>query len=351
MDDREHCLTIPHQFKEGSAPASADSTEGTVERFKANETGIALMPHHPIVVGQRVNLTNNDGFFDLYSTDDGRKIATLADSFSASVVGPAMGSSGELLAATDVHRAVVFDVESQAVIQTFTDEAANFRAIYLGSDEKELLLGVAGSAGPNSFNFQRYDLRSGRCVGSYDGPYRLLSPDRTIGAVISSADQGNCSLTFKRLADDADVGSYRYANKKPFSDYEATLLALSPDNNTVAAYNVDFFGEHLYPTFDIANFSDSRQTATINNELQPFCVQFNDDGRYLVVGSDESQASSDTSAINVYDVARGERVRQLIVPQIPIFGVDIEGARLAASWQDDDGNGVIQVWNNFKPVD
>ncbi len=342
MENQEP-ITISHQFKLHAPPTVSQ------KQFKADVSSIALIPKHQLIAGQQVNFKDNTSSFVLYSTQDGQRKGICKGGLSSNALGPATGSSGTLFAATDVHRAVVFDLATQQVKQTIKDEEISIRTIYLSSDEKELLLGYA-AGGLNSFNFKRYDINSNKLVGTYEGPYRLLSPDRTIGAIIQEGSETQCSFLLQTLVNKKEVGRYTYQKQKPYNQDEFTLLSLSSNNKMLAASNWAPFTTDIYPEVVVANYQEGMETAKINNVVQPMQVIFDEGTKHLVVGSCETEENSPKSPIYVYELPSGKMVQKLVVPQVPVNGVDLEGSRLAASWNDEQGNGVIQVWNNFNPT-
>ena len=346
MENQEQVLTIPHQFE----LHPTDKKSNPQEQFKANVSSIALIPKHPLIAGQQVNFKENTSKFVLYSTDNGEQKGELKGDLTSNAFGSATGSSGELLATTEEHRAVVFDLATQKVKQTIKNEKINIRAIALSNNEKEIFIGYAADGYLNSFNFKRYDISSGKYISTYEGPYRLLSPDRTIGAIIKEESETQCSFLLRTIEDKKEVGRYTYQKQKPYNQNEITLLSLSPNNKMLAASNWVPLNYTVYPEVVVANYQEGTEIVKINNVVQPICVIFDEDTKHVVVGSCETEINSPKSPINVYELSSGKRVQQLVVPEVPVNGVDLEGSRLAASWNDGNGNGFIKVWNNFNPA-
>ncbi len=345
MENQEQIVRIPLQFKSGRKPTDQKSRELTPQKqFKANGDGMGLIPHQPLLVVRTGGFfPHNPIGYSIYSTESGEKkieINTLYNpAGSSSVRYYSAEPNGEFLGLPfDTKQALIFDIAAQQDKIKINAENLVY-GVDFNAKMSELLLWNSEN------NLDRYDIRTGHYVATYEGPYELLSPDKTIGVIVRGAQDSKVHITLRIIENKKEVGSYEHKNL-----WNIAGVVLSPDNETFAIYDI---ASSIDPSkmVVIANCK-TQKFEKFETEFQPQGVHFDPTGKYVIVPLIGIDKKTNRSPFCVYDSSNGKKVRQLNLPWVPLLGVSLDETRLAVGWlaqHTEKLQGTVQVWNNFDP--
>ena len=311
-----------------------------------NIQGIGLIPHHSLIaVTKRKRKVPS---LRILSTKNGEEQCVMISPSLPLDEGsddPRPGPDGRSIAVGNSNGAAVVDIETQRIKHRIPKRNGNgicLSSIYFGTYESELLIKDFVFNGDRFIS--RYDVRSGTYVETYKDLYRCLSPDKTVGAIVTE-DGESVDITLQTLWDQRTIGSYQIEKI-----WNRVDLVLSSDNETIALYDSTGMFEELAPFVSrVVKIVNCKSGSPVEFDTTSLTrgLRFDGSGKYVIAPllgiEDDGRVP-----YNIYDSSSGQIVKTLRAMSMPNCHVSVEGSRFAADLSY-GGRESILVWD-FDPA-